>query len=52
VPHRILWTMMRRAGHRDELASYPSGEGELYSYHRITKYSDMDVSRYAPAWGG
>lgn len=52
VPRRILWTMMRRAGHREELASYPSGEGELYSYHRITKYADMDVSRYAPAWGG
>ena len=52
VPRRILWTMMRRAGHREELAGYPSGEGELYRYHRITKYCDMDVSRYAPAWGG
>lgn len=52
VPCKPEWTMMRRLGHKDELASYSSGEGELFRDVRILKIAGKDVSRYKPAWGG
>ena len=44
--------MVRRLGHKDELPGYESGEGELYSIHRILKIGGQDISRYLPCWGG
>jgi len=52
VPVRAEWSMLRRLGHKDELASYGSGEGEFYSRHRIVNIGGKDVSRYLPIWGG
>ncbi len=52
VPIRTEWSMMRRLGHKEELASYGSGEGEFYSRHRVLRIGDKDVSRYLPIWGG
>lgn len=51
APHKINWSLMRQIGHRETLADY-KGEGEYYSYYRVLRYADMDVSRYIPAWGG
>ena len=52
VRRKAEWSMMRRLGHKDELASYDSGEGEYYETIRILRIGDQDVSRYKPAWGG
>jgi len=51
-PVRLTWSMVRRLGHKDELPGYESGEGELYSIHRILKIGGQDISRYLPCWGG
>ncbi len=52
VPMKGVWSMIRRLGHKDELAGYDSGEGVYFSEHRFLKVGDKDVSRYLPAWGG
>ena len=52
VPQRSTWSMVRRLGHRDELAGFDPGEGEWYSTHRLLKIGGQDVSRYEPSWGG
>lgn len=52
VPNRVQWSMLRRLGHKDELASFEDGAGEYYSYRRIMRVGEKDVSRYLPAWGG
>ena len=52
APRKRPWTMISRLGHKQELASYDSGEGTLYSVQRILKVAGKDISRYLPAWGG
>lgn len=52
VPRKVEWSMLRRLGHKDELASYTDGEGDTYRKVRILKVGGKDVSRYKPAWGG
>lgn len=52
VPRKVEWSMLRRLGHKDELASFTDGEGEIYRKVRILKVGGKDVSRYKPAWGG
>ncbi len=52
APRKAEWSMVRRLGHREELSSYTSGEGELYRQVRLLKIGSKDVSRYKPAWGG
>ena len=52
VPCKPEWSMMRRLGHKEELAAYASGEGELFRDVRILRIAGKDVSRYKPAWGG
>lgn len=51
VPFKVNWSLMRQIGHKEKLADY-RGEGEYYSYHRVLKYGESDVSRYYPSWGG
>ena len=52
VPRKVHWSMIRRLGHKEELASYDSGEGTYYRTVRLLKIGGKDVSRYMPAWGG
>jgi len=52
VPNKVQWSMIRRLGHKDELSCWSDGRGEYYSYHRLLRIGDKDVSRYVPAWGG
>ncbi len=49
---KMSWSMVRRLGHKEELHSYDSGEGEYYRYVRVLKIGNRDISRYMPMWGG
>ncbi len=46
------WTMWRRIGHKDELASYSSGQNELFKKVRLLKFGNKNVRSYKPLWGG
>jgi hypothetical protein len=52
VPNRQQWTMVRRLGHKDELAQYSSGEGDLYRYIPVLRINGQNISLYKPMWGG
>jgi len=52
VARSAMWSMVRRLGHKEELANYSSGEGEFYNYYRLLKVAGKDVSRYKVTWGG
>lgn len=52
APARLCWSMLRRAGHKEELETWDDGKGEWYRICRVLKYENMDVTRYMPAWGG
>ena len=45
------WTMASRLGHRQELASWDSGEGRLYRKLPILRLMGMRVDKYRPSWG-
>ena len=49
---RIYWTMARRLGHKEELAGWTSGEGEMFRRVRVLEYNGVNISRYLPSWGG
>jgi len=49
--NRVMWSMAGRIGHKEELASFDSGEGELYSTHRLVSFGGENVSIYLPFWG-
>jgi len=52
VPNRTMWTMASRIGHKEELASFSDGEGELYTNHRLLSIGGQNTSMYLPFWGG
>ena len=52
VQNRTMWTMGSRLGHKEELASYTNGEGELYTSHRLISLGGENISIYLPFWGG
>ncbi len=52
VPIRAEWTMAGRLGHKDELASFSDGEGELFYHCRMLNVGGQNVSMYIPDWGG
>lgn len=52
IPNRAMWTMASRIGHKEELASFPEGEGTLYTNHRLLSLGGQNVSMYLPFWGG
>ena len=52
IPNRTMWTMASRIGHKEELASFPDGEGQLYSNHRLLSVGGQNTSMYLPFWGG
>jgi hypothetical protein len=52
VPNRQQWTMVRRLGHKDELALYSSGENEYYRRIRVLNINGQNISLYKPMWGG
>jgi hypothetical protein len=52
IHNRTMWTMASRLGHKQELASFPDGEGELYSSHRLLSLGGENISIYLPFWGG
>jgi hypothetical protein len=47
-----MWTTVSRIGHKDELRTMNTGEGEQYRLLRISKIGACDISRYNPMWGG
>ena len=51
VRDRVMWSMAGRIGHKEELASFTSGEGELYSTHRLISFGGENISIYLPFWG-
>ena len=52
VPMRAQWTMAGRLGHKEELAGFADGAGELFTRHRLLSVGGQNVSMYHPAWGG
>jgi len=50
--NRTMWSMAGRIGHKEELASFPDGEGQLYTNHRLLSIGGENVSMYLPFWGG
>lgn len=52
LPLRAEWTFASNLGHKDELASIDTGEGEFYRRTKICRLAGYDISRYNPAWGG
>lgn len=52
IHNRTMWTMASRIGHKEELAAFPDGEGELYTSHRLLSLGGENISIYLPFWGG
>ena len=52
APAKVMWSTVSRIGHKDELRSLDTGEGEQYRLLRIGKIGEHDISRYDPSWGG
>ena len=49
VPHNALWTVMRKAGHKDAILN--PGEPE-YRYYRVHEHAGEDMTRILLLWGG
>ena len=52
APAKVMWSTVSRIGHKDELPSLDTDEGEQYRLLRIGKIGQYDISRYDPSWGG
>lgn len=52
LPVKAEWNFASRLGHKEELPSMETGEGECYRRTKICRLAGYDISRYNPAWGG
>ena len=52
LPVKAEWNFASKLGHKEELASMDTGEGELYRHTKICRLAGYDISRYHPSWGG
>lgn len=52
LPVRAEWNFASKLGHKAELPSMETGEGEFFRRTKICRLAGYDISRYNPAWGG
>ena len=52
LPVKAEWNIASKLGHKDELASMDTGEGQFYRRTKICRLAGYDISRYNPSWGG
>lgn len=47
----LLWNLVKKLGHKDELKSYDPYMNAVKKY-RVLRYGVMDINKYKPMWGG
>ncbi|MBQ8955032.1 MAG: hypothetical protein IJ048_13045 [Clostridia bacterium] len=48
---RRTWNLLRRAGHRDEIAAFSRGEDGCSTRHRFLELGGLSERRVRPSWG-